>query len=278
MINREATHATLKLDGATLAYRDAGPREAPVVLLVHGFPLTGRMWRAQQAALEPSWRVLTPDLRGYGGSTLGDWPTDSPSLTRYADDLAAILAASGIETPVTLVGFSMGGYIALEMLRRHRAQIAALVMMDTRVVADDEDARAGRIKMAEHAAEWGSHRIAGMMRPKLLATSAPEAAVRETLAQIEQADPAAIAASQRAMAARPDSTALVASLDLPLLAIAGAQDTISPPEEMRAFARSAPRGEFHEIADAGHMAPIENPAAVSAVLAGWLDTLRQERS
>lgn len=265
----DLTDREIHLAGARLAWSEAGSAEANGVLLVHGFPLHGGMWRDQHTALAHDYRVLAPDLRGYGRSTLGDWPDDATTLGRYADDLAALLDAAGLESAV-VVGFSMGGYIALEMLRRCPERVAALVMMDTRVIADDEAGRAGRLKMAAHAAEWGAKRIAGMMRPKLLASDASDEAVQQTLGQIESADPAAIAASQLAMAARPDSTELLGQYAGPLLAIVGEHDEISPPDEMRGFAQAAPRGEFVEIPGAGHMAPIERPTAVTDTLRAWL--------
>lgn len=269
MPNRPLSQS-INLAGASLSWRATGDPSLSPVLLLHGFPLTGQMWAQQEAVLRENYRVITPDLRGYGESTLGDWPDESPTLARYADDVGFTLEMAGIKQALPVVGFSMGGYIALELLRRHPQLVSALALIDSRVVADDDAGRAGRLKMADKAAEWGSARIAGMMRPKLLASDAPEAAVKATLTQIEYADPAAIAASQRAMAARPDSTGLIRALSVPLLAVAGEHDEISTPAEMRGFAELAPRGEFHQIDGAGHMAPVEAPGAVNAVLTDWL--------
>ncbi|MEO1497647.1 MAG: alpha/beta hydrolase [Planctomycetota bacterium] len=274
--NTPKTARSIELEGARLAWTESGPEDARTALLVHGFPLHGEMWEQQRVALAEAYRVIVPDLRGYGGSTLGGWPVEGPdrepTLTRYAHDLAAVLDAAEADR-VVIVGFSMGGYIALEMLRQHPDCLTALAMLDSRVAADDEAGHAGRLKMADNAAAWGSKRIAGMMRPKLLASEADESAVAQTLGQIEAADPAAIAASQRAMAARPDSSDLIAAYDGPLLAMGGEHDEISPPAEMRAFAENAKHGRFVEIAGAGHMAPIEKPEAVTAALREWLDTL-----
>lgn len=266
---QQTTHSKIDVDGARLAWTESGPASGRPVLLVHGFPLHGGIWEQQRSSLAKTHRVIVPDLRGYGRSTLGDWPSESPSLARYADDLALLLDHGGYES-VAFVGFSMGGYIALEMLRRHPQRVAALAMVDSRVVADDETARAGRLKMAAKAAEWGSERIAGMMRPKLLATNATPEAVQATIDQIASADPATIAASQLAMATRPDSTATLNAYDGPLLAIAGEHDEISPPDEMRAFSQSAKHGTFVQIDGAGHMTPVESPEELTAALEEWI--------
>ena len=137
---------------------------------------------------------------------------------------------------------------------------------DTRAAADTDEARAGRLKMAENVAEWGSARVAEMMGPKLLAPRTFErkpdvvAAVRHV---VERTSPAAIAAAQRGMAARPDMTSLLPTINVPTLVVVGAEDAISPPQEMQAIAAAIPNAEFVEIPDAGHMTTMENPTAVN---------------
>ncbi|TWT96869.1 3-oxoadipate enol-lactonase 2 [Botrimarina colliarenosi] len=269
--------AKLEIGGARIAFEDTGsPRSgAATLLLVHGFPLSHAMWRRQIESLAGECRVVAPDLRGYGDTPLGDWPVEGepPRLDRYAEDLAALIEHLKSDGPVVLVGFSMGGYIALAMERNHAAAYDALVLMDTRAAADDETARATRHKMADNVGEWGAGRVAELMRPKLFANETPEAIVQETVALIAATDPAAIAASQRAMAARPDSTPLLASITKPTLVVVGEHDALSPPAEMRQIADAIPSARFVEIAGAGHMAPVERPEAVNAALAEFAQSL-----
>lgn len=268
---------SLEIDGARIAYVDTGsPRPgAATLLLVHGFPLSRAMWRSQVEGLASVCRIVAPDLRGYGESAPGDWPAadESPTLDRYADDLTVLADCLQADGPVVLVGFSMGGYIALNVERRCPDAFDALVLMDTRAIADDEAGRATRLKMAEHVHEWGAARIAELMRPNLFATATPEAVVRETVDVIASTDPAAIAASQRAMAARPDSTPLLGSIAKRTLVVVGEHDAISPPAEMRGIAEAIPGARFIEIAGAGHMAPVERPEAVNAALAEFAESL-----
>lgn len=267
----------IEVDDAQIVSATAGSPypEAATLVLVHGFPLSRAMWKAQLEGLSPASHVVTPDLRGYGESSFGDWPAEgeAPSLDRYADDLKALIASLKTDGPVVLVGFSMGGYIALNMARRCPEAFDALVLMDTRAAADDETARATRLKMAEHVHEWGASRVAELMRPKLFAPGAREAIVQETVAVISSTDPAAIAASQLAMAARPDSTPMLRSIAKPTLVVVGEHDAISPPAEMRQIAEAIPGARFVEVAGAGHMAPVEAPAAVNAALAEFAKSL-----
>ncbi|MEQ8849144.1 alpha/beta fold hydrolase [Botrimarina sp.] len=260
---------SLEIDGAHLVYDDTGaPFDgAPTLLLVHGFPLSRAMWGAQLEGLADAARVVAPDLRGYGESTLGAWPGGkNPTLDRYGEDLARLAEHLGAAGPVVLCGFSMGGYIAMAMLRRFPESFHALALVDTRANADDETARATRLKMADKIHEWGAGRVAELMRPKLFAPGAPDAAVEATTAVIAATSPLAIAASQLAMASRPDSTGLLRSIDKPTLVVCGEQDELSPPDVMRGMAEAIPDARYVEIPDAGHMAPVENPSAVNAAL------------
>ena len=256
---------TIALSHGELAYIDRG-RGAPL-LLIHGFPLDHTMWNEQIEALAEHARVIAPDLRGFGRSPLGEVdPERGISMAQYADELAELLDAIGNSDPIVLVGFSMGGYIAWQFVRKHVDRLRALVQCDTRAAADTDEARAGRIKMAEHVAEWGSGRVAEMMGPKLFSARALETKPRlmaEVRRVVESTPPAAIAAAQRGMAARPDVTAMLPSIQVPSLVFVGAADAISPPAEMRAIAEAIPHAQFVEIPDAGHMTTMENPAAVN---------------
>jgi pimeloyl-ACP methyl ester carboxylesterase len=255
-----------------LAYIDRGT--GPPVLLVHGFPLDHTMWSAQIDAIAARSRVIAPDLRGFGQSTLGSAdPRAGVSMEQYADDLAELLDILEITEPIVLAGFSMGGYIAWQFVRKYAARLRGLIQCDTRAVADTEEARAGRLKMADHVAEWGSARVAEMMGPKLLAPRTFEqqpavvAAVRQV---VERTSPAAIAAAQRGMAARPDMTGLLPAIKVPTLIVVGAEDAISPPAEMKSISAAIPNAQFVEIPDAGHMTTMENASAVNTAMTQFL--------
>ena len=248
-------------------------RGAPLVL-VHGFPLDHTMWDAQIDALAARCRVIAPDLRGFGRTPLGAvGPAHGISMRQYADELAELLAALGVDEPVVVCGFSMGGYVAWQFVLNHAERVRALVQCDTRAAADTDEARAGRLKMAAHVAEWGAARVAEMMGPKLLAPrtfeTRPEvvAAVREV---VERTAPASIAAAQLGMAAREDVTARLAQIDVPTLLLVGQEDAITPPAEMATVAAAIPGAELVVVPGAGHMTTTENPAAVNAALARFL--------
>jgi 3-oxoadipate enol-lactonase len=255
-----------------LAYVDFG--QGPPILLVHGFPLDHSMWNAQIEALAAGCRVIAPDLRGFGQTPLGEVdPQRGLTMEQYADELAELLDALGIREPIALAGFSMGGYIAWQFLRKYANRLRWFVQCDTRALADSDEARAGRLNMAENVAAWGSERVAEMMGPKLftphtLATR-PEL-TNEFRGIVSRTPPASIAAAQRAMAARPDVSADLSAIRIPTLVLVGELDAISPPAEMRAIANAIPDATFVVIPNAGHMTTIENPAAVNEAFLGFL--------
>lgn len=247
------------------------------VLLVHGFPLDHTMWDPAIAALQQHCRVIAPDLRGYGATPLGEIDEAAGvTMPEYAADLLRLLDGLGIEEPVVLVGFSMGGYIAWPFWEAAPERLCGLVLCDTRAAADDPEAKRMRLKMADKAAEWGTRKIADAMEAKLFAKATREdrpEIIAETREVIGRTAPEAIAAAQRGMAERPDWTPRLGEMNLPTLAIVGDQDVISPPAEMQAITAAMPNARTEVIPGAGHMTTVEQPAAVIAAILRFVKEL-----
>jgi pimeloyl-ACP methyl ester carboxylesterase len=261
-----------------MSYVDRGAGSP--VLLLHGFPLDHTMWDAQIDGLATHSRVIAPDLRGFGRTPLAAGDAERGiTMEAYADDLAAFLDALAVCEPVVLAGFSMGGYIAWQFVQKYASRLAALVVCDTRAVADTEEAREGRLKMAANIAEWGSGRVADIMGPKLFAPATfdnqPEIVARVRRV-VENTPTSGIAAAQRGMAARPDVTAMLPSIQLPTLVLVGEHDAISPPAEMRKIAAAIPNAQYVEIPRAGHMTTMEEPGAVNATLAEFVEGMNRK--
>jgi len=263
---------TIKLpDGVTLVVHDAGSG-SPLVF-AHGFPLDHTQWSAQLPVFAQTHRVLAPDLRGFGGS---EATPGTVTMEQFADDLAALLDTLQIAEPVILCGLSMGGYIAFQFVRKYASRLKALVLCDTKAVADTPEGAETRRKMAEQVLVAGTGGVPDAMLPKLMAPATkdrhPEliAAVRDMIAT---ASPAGVAAAQRGMAARPDSSELLPQIKVLTLVIVGEHDAISSVEEMRGIAQRIPQAQFRVIPDAGHLSPLENSAAFNAALGEFLESL-----
>ncbi|WP_254508681.1 alpha/beta fold hydrolase [Anatilimnocola floriformis] len=240
------------------------------LLLVHGFPLDHSMWAGQISELSSDFRVIAPDLRGLG---LSEVTTGTVTMQRYADDLAELLTALDVKEPVIFCGLSMGGYIAWQFVARHRAKLAALIVADSRAVADAEKAAAGRKETADKVEKEGTKVVADAMLPKLFPAREIErgaAFVKATEAVMLASPPAGVAAALRGMAARPDFTSELPKIDIPTLIICGEEDAIAPAAEMKGIAEAIPGGKFVNIAGAGHMSPLEKPAEFNAAIRSFL--------
>lgn len=212
--------------------------------------------------------LLTPDLRGFGsGPALGD-PSPDPDLALLADDVVSALDDQGIERAI-VGGVSMGGYVALAVLRAYPDRVAGLVLVDTRSGADDSAALERRRAVAERADEGEISTGLDAVGP-LIGKAAPEP-VRDMLASIAADVPApTVGWAQRAMAARPDSTGELMAAGVPVLVVVGEHDAVTPPDEARVMAATVPGAEFVQLPDAGHLSPAEDPEGFSTALIGWL--------
>ncbi len=260
----------LRIGKIELAWEEAG-QGAPVVLL-HAFPLNRKMWAPQVEALSARCRVITPDFRGHGESSVAD---EDSTMERLAEDVRELLDHLKLER-VALGGLSMGGYVAFAFLRRWPEQVAALVLADTRAAADTEEGRKGRYETATLAERDGSGAIAERMLPKLLAPATHErnpevvTAVRE---MILQASPAGIARALRGMAARPAAFDLLPRITCPTLVLVGEQDGLTPPADSEAMAKAIPGSKLVKIAEAGHLSNLEQPTAFNNALSQFLRPL-----
>jgi pimeloyl-ACP methyl ester carboxylesterase len=259
------------VNGIQLAYVDQGAGR-PLVL-VHGFPLDHTMWHAQIDALSGDYRVIAPDLRGFGQSGVSE---GTVSMQQFADDLAALLDALEVDEPVVLCGLSMGGYVAWQFWRRHSPRLGGLILCDTRAVGDTPEAAAARREMAERVLREGPAPLVAQMMPRLFAPSTAEEhpEVAESLRRVMmQTDPRGIAAAARGMAERPEMVSKLREIDCPVLVIVGELDVISTAEEMRGIAGAIPHARLVEIAGCGHMSPLERAAEVSTAMREFLEGL-----
>jgi pimeloyl-ACP methyl ester carboxylesterase len=167
----------------------------------------------------------------------------------------------------------MGGYVAFRLVAGWPERIAALVLADTRAGADDEAGAAKRLAQEERARREGIEWLPDAMTPVLLGETTrrerPQL-VRVVHEMILRADPEGVARALLAMRTRPDSMGLLKDIGVPVLALAGTEDTITPVSEARTIAEGVPNGTLAEIVGAGHLSNLENPAAFWAVVGPFL--------
>lgn len=259
-----------QLPGLTMAY-DATGSGRPLMLL-HGYPLSRRIWQPQlEGLLDAAWMVA-PDLRGHGETQASEGVY---SMEHLADDAAALLEELGITQPVFACGLSMGGYAALAFFRKYPQRVAGLILAATRAGADSPEGRAGREKAAATAREKGAEAIADAMLPKMFAprtyADQPDlvARVRDLIAGTSVSG---IVGALLGMRDRPDSTPLLAQIDRPVLIVHGAEDQLIPPSEAEATHSRLAQSRLEIVPGAGHLVNMEQPASFNAAVRNFLQS------
>jgi 3-oxoadipate enol-lactonase len=223
------------------------------------------MWAPQVSALSTTRRCIVPDLRGFGDSTLG---SAKVTIDLMAADVIALLDHLRIDRAI-VTGLSMGGYVAFGMLRKEPARIAALVLADTRAAADSEEARAKRQELIDLARSHGSAAVAEKQITGLLGKTTRErnSVLADALRPIlRSASVDALVGAISALRDRPDSTPLLATIDVPTLLICGDEDAVTQPKEMREVAATIPGARFELLAGAGHLSNVEKPEEFTRAL------------
>ena len=234
------------------------------LLLIHGWPHNRSLWAGQLGGLATQARCLAPDLRGFGKSTVtGPW-----SIEQFADDLVALLDLRGVEHAV-VCGLSMGGYVALSILRRHRARLRGLILTSTRASADSPAGREKRARLIDFVEERGVDALATRQLRAMVGATTYESRPEP----LESLPREGVIGALRAMADRADATDLLPTIALPTLVVGGAEDTFTPPDELRAMAARIPGCRFELLAESGHVCAFERAGAFNHVVGEFLREL-----
>jgi 3-oxoadipate enol-lactonase len=258
-----------RINGTELEWRDHG--EGDAVLLIHGFPLNSAMWGAQFAALSRDWRLIAPDLRGFGASEPGHEPVFGMDL--LARDIAGLLDHLCIAQAV-VCGLSMGGYVAFEFLRQFRDRVRALVLCDTRAGPDSPDSQRARNTLAERVlAENTTEPVVEGLLPRLVCSHTARRNPGVTTmvrAMMQEGQPDSVARMLLGMATRADSEPLLRSIEVPTLVVVGSEDVITNRGQSGMLARGIRGARLEVIEAAGHLPPVEQPDEFNYVLGQFL--------
>ncbi|MEO8285583.1 MAG: alpha/beta fold hydrolase [Chloroflexota bacterium] len=246
----------------------------PLVLL-HGFPFDGSIWRDQVERLGQDAHLIAPDMPGFGQSADLEDESKNANMDAYADTLADWLNAKGLDK-VVLAGHSMGGYVAFAFARRHPEMLQGLILVSTKAGSDTEAGREGRYKQAAAVEERGAQAVVDAMLPKLFAPATyndkPEL-VEQIRAVMLNQDRQGIIAALYAMAGRPDSTPGLSEITVPTLVITGAEDAIIPAPEAEILVSNIKGSKHVPIEAAGHMTMLEQPEAFGDAVSAFLRKL-----
>jgi pimeloyl-ACP methyl ester carboxylesterase len=237
-----------------MSYRDLG--EGDPLVLLHAFPLNGRMFESQMRAFSGSHRVVAPDYPGFGRSPR---TPAQPDVHYYAEGVRSLLDRLHLER-VILGGVSMGGYVAFGCMRLFPERVTALVLANTRI-----------------GGEEGVGILVDLQMERLLAPYTlqnDEELVENVRAMIFENSPDGVVAALGAMRERPDSTPLLGKIGVPTLVVGGEEDGISTPEVMGAMAAKIPGASHVTIPRTGHLSNLEAPEKFNTVLADFLQSIK----
>jgi pimeloyl-ACP methyl ester carboxylesterase len=258
----------LEVHGQPVHVVDRGEGEA--VVFLHAFPLQAAMWDYQVDALESTHRCLAIDLPGFGQSPAPDAP-ESTSMQGWAGLVAGMLDELGVDV-ATLVGASMGGYLAMAILRHHPDRVRQLVLADTRARSDDPGAAHRRraqqdqLRAGAEVASLAKETVEGLLSSGSM--SRPEL-VDYVHALADGADPEGWIGALEAMKDRPDSMLLLRQADVRALVIVGELDRVTPIAEAMSV-RSLLKGELVIVPNVGHLPNVEDPLAFNEALVNFL--------
>ncbi|MFB9301999.1 alpha/beta fold hydrolase [Kibdelosporangium philippinense] len=248
-----------------LSYDDVGSGH-PIVL-IHGHPFDRSMWRPQVERFSDSYRLIVPDLRGYGQSPVipGKTPLDA-----FAKEVAGLVLDELKVDEFVLGGLSMGGQIVMDFYRQFPERVAGLLLADTFPGAETPEGVTARNTMADRLEGEGMEPYATEVQWKMVAKGNDSAHV---MRMMKKAPPAGAAAALRGRAERPDYTDLLRTITVPTLVAVGELDEYTPVAVAERMQALIPGAELAVIEGAAHMPNLERPVEFNAAFERLLNTV-----
>jgi pimeloyl-ACP methyl ester carboxylesterase len=247
--------------------------EPKAIVLLHGFPFNRSMWREQSEFLTArGYRVLAPDLRGLGESTVF---AEVATMADLGRDVASLMDQANVARAI-ICGLSMGCYVAFEFIHLFPGRTEALILCGPRAQGPDDAEKNSREAQAQRALDEGMDFAVESISTKLLAqqTVAEKPEVIERVrAMVLSTDPRGAAAAQRGMAGRRDYSAELRQIQLPTLIIAGDEDGVRSPEDAKFIHERIDGSQLITIQHAGHLMNLEQPQTFNETLRDFLQGL-----
>jgi len=256
-IRTKGYNLTLPLNDFHLSYDDIGEGTTPVICL-HGYPFNKTMWHDQLNFLQSSNRIIAYDIRGFGKSTDESTPLN---IDLFSDDLIAFMDHLHIEKAV-ICGLSMGGFIALNALKRFSDRFVALILCDTQCIADTVEVKEKRYETIDEinlngVANFNAGFIKSVFHQDSLSNK--KDLVEQLSSVVFANSPHIITMGLRALAERTETCSFLNEITLPTLIICGREDKVTPLDQSE-FMNAAIKGSIlHVIDNAGHVSNLEHP-------------------
>jgi pimeloyl-ACP methyl ester carboxylesterase len=254
-----------------LSFSDRGAGSALVFL--HGFCEDARIWDDFAAPFREKYRVIGIDLPGFGRSAAAP----GISIAGMAEAVKGTLDEVSV-SEMTLIGHSMGGYVALEYARRWPETLRALGLFHSHPYADSEEKKEARLKSADFVRRHGSLPFVAQLIPSLFAPDFArknQGIVQELVQRAATYDPEGIATALEAMRNRSDLSAILQNAIFPVLFLIGAEDQAIPAELSKRQTTLPPVASIHYLPGVGHMGMLEAPEVTQGIFRNFLKILAQ---
>ncbi len=262
---------TIPLSGFLLSYDDVGEGSTPIICL-HGYPFDKTMWQGQLDFLKSSNRIIACDLRGFGKST--DEETHL-SIDLFSEDLIAFMDKLNIDKAI-VCGLSMGGYIALNALKRFPNRFVALILCDTQCIADTVEVKEKRYKTID------AIRLNGVadFNEGFVKSVFHKDSLRDKNDLVEKLREVVLANSQliitkglTALAERSETCSILNAITIPTLIICGRADELTPLVQSEFMHLSIKGSKLRVIENAGHVSNLEQPVEFNKQMLNFLTAL-----
>jgi len=245
-------------------------RKEILLVFLHAFPLSSKMWENQVRYFGDKFSVSAVDYPGFGGSSADPIPSD-PTIHDYAQYVESLISPICDEfKKICLIGLSMGGYVSMALMKRQKIPISAVVLANTRAERDTDETRKRRYEIISEVEKTGS--IEPVISAYLPLLAPVEGDFRKKVESImREATPDGVKKALGAMARREDFSDVVRNFSGKLICIAGENDKLSPPEIMRKMVRD--ERELKIIKGAGHLTAMEKPDEFNSIVEEFLKSI-----
>jgi pimeloyl-ACP methyl ester carboxylesterase len=262
---------TIPVNNFHLSYDDVGEGIVPIIFL-HGFPFNKTMWQGQLDFLKSSYRLIPCDIRGFGKSMDEKSPL---SIDLFADDLIQFMDKLSIDKAI-VCGLSMGGFIALNAMKRFPERLEALILCDTQCIADTKEVKEKRYKIIDEINVEGVDNFNDGFIKRVF----HEDSITNKKKVVEQLRNVVFSNSKHiikqglvALAERSETCSILDGITIPTLIICGREDEVTPLAQSE-FMNATIKGSILQVIEnAGHVSNLEQPDEFNKHLLGFLTTL-----
>lgn len=262
---------TINVNNLNLSYDDIGDGSIPIIFL-HGYPFDKTMWKGQLDFLKSSYRVIACDIRGFGKSTDEE---STLSIDLFGNDLIQFMDNLNIEKAI-VCGLSMGGYIALNVMKRFPSHFEALILCDTQCIADTDEGKEKRYKVikeieADGVTNFNEGFIKNVFHKDSITNK--KELVKQLRSVVFYNSKNIITKGLAALAEHSETCSTLSEINIPTLIICGREDQVTPLAQSEYMNKHIKKSILHIIDNAGHVSNLEQPKEFNKYLGEFLTDL-----